>query len=218
MHSSHSRRWRFDNPACGVCYSFARVRLQGRQVAVVGVAACQCKCSAQQHVSVLRQLLLLSTTPFTLHPEQPFYPTHLHSSTCSCFCGSCFSTSRFRRRSRNGRSTPCRRSTMPRLTCSKGDPGWRFIKISADLRSWPAHPCWLVSPPVCIPFTIPPQRCPGLRQPLYSPRAHPLRALRHRAPQPQTSATKAPARKLRVDDRGARAPPASPPPSRTWGC
>lgn len=39
---------------------------------------------------------------------------------CSCFCGSCFSTSFLSRRSRKGRSTACSRSTMARFICRGG--------------------------------------------------------------------------------------------------
>mmetsp|Transcript_6011 Transcript_6011/g.16007 ORF Transcript_6011/g.16007 Transcript_6011/m.16007 type:complete len:220 (-) Transcript_6011:652-1311(-) len=39
--------------------------------------------------------------------------------TCSCLPGNCFSTSDFRRRSKKGRSTPCRRSTSCLLNASE---------------------------------------------------------------------------------------------------
>ena len=42
-------------------------------------------------------------------------------NTCSCFPGSPFSTSLFSRRSRNGRSTLCSRSTTP---CSMRGKAW----------------------------------------------------------------------------------------------
>uniref|UniRef100_A0A0A9D6K8 Similar to PIE1 (PHOTOPERIOD-INDEPENDENT EARLY FLOWERING 1) n=1 Tax=Arundo donax TaxID=35708 RepID=A0A0A9D6K8_ARUDO len=42
----------------------------------------------------------------------------LQYMTCSCFFGNCFSTSRFNRRSINGRRTLCNRSITSLLTLS----------------------------------------------------------------------------------------------------